>query len=121
MNRAAGMIEANEPPLVGLVRELDEELSLELTSSQLTLSCVDWVSPHGPWDDSLMFIFDGGRLDPEQISRLQPDHNELKRYAFLGPNEVRQRLRPYVWLRLDAALKAAESQAVAYLHDGHPA
>jgi ADP-ribose pyrophosphatase YjhB (NUDIX family) len=59
-----GMIEANEPPVVGLIRELREELSLELTSSQLTLSCVDWVAPHSPWDDSLMFIFDGGQLDP---------------------------------------------------------
>ena len=116
-----GMIEANEPPISGLLRELNEELSLELTASQLTLSCVDWVSPHGPWDDSLMFIFDGGRLDPGQISRLQPDRGELKRYAFLAQDEVRQRLRPYVWLRLEAALKAAESQTVAYLHDGHPA
>jgi 8-oxo-dGTP pyrophosphatase MutT (NUDIX family) len=115
------MIEPNEPPVVGLIRELTEELSLELTSSQLTLSCVDWVSPHGPWDDSLMFIFDGGQLDPDQISRLQPDHSELKRYAFLGLDEAQQRLRPYVWLRLAAALKAAESQTVAYLHDGHPA
>ena len=113
-----GMIEANEPPLDGLLRELKEELSLQLTPSHLTLACVDWVSPHGPWDDSLMFIFDGGLLDPDQIARLQPDHNELRRCAFLAPEEARQRLRPYVWLRLQAALKAAESGAVAYLHDG---
>jgi hypothetical protein len=24
--------------------------------------CVDWV-PHGPWDDQLSLIFDGGTLD----------------------------------------------------------
>jgi 8-oxo-dGTP diphosphatase len=116
-----GMIEANEPPVDGLLRELKEELDLELIPSQLTLACVDWVSPHGPWDDSLMFIFDGGRLDANQISRLQPDHDELKRYALFAPNDARQRLRPYVWLRIEAALKAAESQTVAYLHDGNPA
>lgn len=116
-----GMIEANEPPIVGLIRELKEELNLEIASNQLTLACVDWVSPHGPWDDSLMLIFDGGQLAPDQISGLQPDPSELKRYAFLSPDEARQRLRPYVWLRIEAALKAAESQTVAYLHDGHPA
>ena len=33
--------------------------------------CVDWVSPHGPWDDSLMFIFDGGVLSEEQIAGLR--------------------------------------------------
>jgi hypothetical protein len=65
-----------------------------------------------------MFIFDGGQLAPEQISRLQPDHDELKRYAFLYTDEAQQRLRPYVWLRLEAAIKAADLQTVAYLHDG---
>jgi 8-oxo-dGTP pyrophosphatase MutT (NUDIX family) len=116
-----GMIEANEPPLDGLLRELNEELSLQLAPHHLTLSCIDWVSPHGPWDDSLMLIFDAGRLDDTQISRLQPDHDELKRYAFLNPDEAAHRLRPYVWLRLEAAMKAADSHTVAYLHDGVPA
>lgn len=46
------MIEAIEPPVDGLIRELREELSLELRPRQLTLSCIDWGSPHGPWDDS---------------------------------------------------------------------
>jgi 8-oxo-dGTP diphosphatase len=113
-----GMVEANEPPLNGLIRELKEELNLELSTSELALACVDWVAPHGPWDDSLMLIFDGGQLDTDQISHLQPDHDELKRYAFLEPDAARQRLRPYVWLRLEAALKAVESHTVAYLHDG---
>jgi hypothetical protein len=35
-----------------------------------------------------MFIFDGGRLDPRQISCLKPHHNGVKRYAFLGPDEA---------------------------------
>ena len=116
-----GMIEANEPPVDGLLRELREELNLELPSSQLALACVDWVSPHGPWDDSLMFVFDGGVLTEEQISGLHPDHEELDRYAFLTAEVAQQRLRPYVWIRVEAALKAAESQTVAYLHDGRPA
>ncbi|TDO55570.1 NUDIX domain-containing protein [Kribbella sp. VKM Ac-2571] len=116
-----GMIEANEPPITGLIRELKEELNLELAPDQLALSCIDWVSPHGPWDDSLMFIFDAGQLPAEQIARLQPDHDELRRYGFLELEQAQHRLRPYVWLRLEAALKAAESQTVAYLHDGYPA
>jgi integrase len=45
----------------------------------------------------------------------------LRRYASLEPDAARERLRPYVWLRLEAALKAADSQAVAYLHNGLPA
>ncbi|MEV4264568.1 NUDIX hydrolase [Kribbella sp. NPDC049584] len=114
-----GMIEANEPPIDGLIRELKEELNLEVTAGQLTLVCIDWVSPHGPWDDSLMLIFDAGQLTSGQISDLEPNHNELARYALLTPDEARNRLRPYVWLRLQAALDADESKTVAYLHDGH--
>jgi ADP-ribose pyrophosphatase YjhB (NUDIX family) len=116
-----GMVEANEPPIDGLVRELNEELNLETPTSQLTLVCIDWVSPHGPWDDSLMFIFDAGRLTPKRISHLRPNRDELTRYAFLMPHDAQQRLRPYVWLRLQAALQADESKTVAYLHDGHRA
>ncbi|WP_427893495.1 NUDIX domain-containing protein [Kribbella sp. GL6] len=116
-----GMIEANEPPIDGLIRELKEELNLELAPNQLTLSCIDWVSPHGPWDDSLMFIFDAGRLPAGQIARLEPDRDELRRCDFFELEQVRHRLRPYVWHRVEAALKAAESQTVAYLHDGYPA
>jgi ADP-ribose pyrophosphatase YjhB (NUDIX family) len=39
------MIEANEPPIAGLIRELKEEPGLELRSGQLTLACIDWVAP----------------------------------------------------------------------------
>src|SRR5262245_8516100 len=55
-----GMAEANESPIDALRRELTEELGLDLPAHGVTLLCVDWVSPHGPWDDSLMFIFDAG-------------------------------------------------------------
>ena len=55
-----GMAEANEPPHLAAEREVREELGLELRVGPLLV--VDWVAPHGPWDDSLMFIFDGGAL-----------------------------------------------------------
>ncbi|HWG65189.1 MAG TPA: NUDIX domain-containing protein, partial [Streptosporangiaceae bacterium] len=55
-----GMAEANEPPADAVRRELREELGLGIQVGDLL--CVDWVSPHGPWDDLLNFIFDGGTL-----------------------------------------------------------
>jgi 8-oxo-dGTP diphosphatase len=116
-----GMAEANEPPLDALCRELAEELGLKIVARNMTLLCVDWVSPHGPWDDSLMFIFDTGTLTAEQIAGLRLTDSELAAYEFCTPEQAQQRLRSYVWLRVSAALEALDTHRVAYLHDGHPA
>jgi 8-oxo-dGTP diphosphatase len=116
-----GMAEANEPPIEALRRELTEELGLEISAHNMTLLCLDWVSPHGPWDDSLMFIFDAGTLTAEQITSLRLTDSELAAYEFCTPSQAQQRLRPYVWQRVHVALKALESCRAVYLHDGHPA
>jgi 8-oxo-dGTP pyrophosphatase MutT (NUDIX family) len=60
-----GMVEANEPPHEAAQRELREELGLNLPVSRPLV--IDWVSPHGVWDDLLAFVFDGGRLDQRHI------------------------------------------------------
>ncbi|MGH3854258.1 MAG: NUDIX domain-containing protein [Pseudonocardiaceae bacterium] len=115
-----GMAEANEPPLDALRRELEEELGHNVRAEDVTLLCVDWVSPHDPWDDSLMFIFDAGALTTQQASALRLADGELAAYEFCTPTQVEQRLRPYVWRRVAAALQALESRCATYLHDGHP-
>jgi 8-oxo-dGTP diphosphatase len=79
---------------------------------------IDWVSPHGPWDDSLMFVFDGGVLADEQQARIKLRDGELSEYRFCPADEASQLLRPYVWRRLDSALAAARHGNTDYLHDG---
>jgi 8-oxo-dGTP diphosphatase len=61
------MAEANEPPADALRRELREEPGLGIKVGDIL--CVDWVSPHGPRDDLLNFIFDGG---PSAIATSTP-------------------------------------------------
>lgn len=114
-----GMVESNEPPHEAARRELKEELGLDVTVGELL--CVDWVSPHGPWDDLLAFIFDGGRLTTDQVSDLRPADDELAAFEFVDQNQARQRLRPSVFKRLTAALQVARSgQHTRYLRDGAP-
>lgn len=67
-----------------------------------------------------MFIFDAGILTADQIARLRLADSELAGYEFCAPEQARQRLRPYVWLRVNAALQALEPRRTAYLHDGRP-
>jgi 8-oxo-dGTP pyrophosphatase MutT (NUDIX family) len=111
-----GMAEANEPPLDAARREVREELGIQYTGCRLLV--VDWVSPHGPWDDSLMFIFDGGVLSDEDQEWISLRDGELAGYRFVEPEEAATLLRPYVWKRVSAAMSVTPGRS-AYLHDGN--
>lgn len=108
-----GMAEANEPPHAAARREVVEELGLDIHVGELL--CIDWVPPHGPWDDLLAFIFDGGRLDDTQTSAIRMADGELNAAEFCTEVEAQQRLRPYVWARLSAALEALKTGHTAYV------
>jgi 8-oxo-dGTP diphosphatase len=112
-----GMAEANEPPADAVRRELREELGLDIHVGDLL--CVDWVSPHGPWDDLLNFIFDGGTLSDGDINRLRLVDHELRAIEFCDEGQAKERLRPYVWRRASAALEALETGRARYLQDGN--
>jgi ADP-ribose pyrophosphatase YjhB (NUDIX family) len=112
-----GMAEANEPPRRAAQRELKEELGLEIEITELL--CVDWVSPHGPWDDLLTFIFDGGVLSADQVGALTPRDDELAGWEFCTTDQAQQRLRPYAWRRVAIALDALKTGRARYLQDGY--
>ncbi|GGN62935.1 NUDIX hydrolase [Actinoplanes lobatus] len=111
-----GMAEANEAPADTARREVAEELGIEFVGGRLLV--VDWVSPHGPWDDLVAFVFDGGVLPEEARARIRLGDGELRGYAFAAPREAAGMLRNYVWRRLSAALECAELGTTGYLHNG---
>jgi len=113
-----GMAEANEPPHLAVRRELKEELGLDVHIHRLL--CIDWVAPHGPWDDLLVFVFDGGTLTEQQISMLRPVDTEIAAIEFCDEQQAAQRLRPYIWQRIDAALTALATGTTCYLTNGTP-
>lgn len=112
-----GMVEANEPPHVAASRELKEELGIEIEVGRLLV--IDWVSPHGPWDDLLSLVFDSSQLTAEQISTIQFRDAEISAFEFCDRGQVEKRLRPYVWRRISVALDAQETMQTHYLVDGY--
>jgi 8-oxo-dGTP diphosphatase len=113
-----GMAEANEPPHLAVQREIKEELGLTLRIGRLL--CIDWVAPHEPWDDLIVFLFDAGTLTKPQISTLRPADNELAAAEFCNETQAAERLRPYVWQRTKAALNALANGTTSYLTNGTP-
>ena len=65
-----GMVEANEAPQAGALRELGEELSLTRVIGRPLV--VEWVGAHGPWDDQIVFVFDGGVMSPDDVDGIGP-------------------------------------------------
>ena len=112
-----GMAEANESPADVVRRELREELGLDAQIGGLL--CVDWVSPHSPWDDLVSFIFDGGVLDEDAIAGLRLTDDELAAFEFCDEGQVKERLRPYVWRGVSVALEALTTGRARYLQDGY--
>ena len=95
-----------------------EELGLRVTL--LRLLVVDWVAPHGPWNDQLAFVFDGGTLDEDQADRLRPRDDELSETAFVTAPEATDRLRDRTRCRFEYALQSLDAGRPLYLRDGTP-
>jgi ADP-ribose pyrophosphatase YjhB (NUDIX family) len=107
-----GMAEANEPPRSAAAREVHEEVDLMVPIGRLLH--VEWVGPNGPWDDQFVFVFDGGVLDPDQISQIELKDPELSAYRFVTVDDAARLLRPDVHRRLDQAHTALTTDAIRY-------
>ncbi|WEB40625.1 NUDIX hydrolase [Streptomyces yunnanensis] len=114
-----GMAEANEPPEDAVGRELAEELGFTVVLHGLLV--VDWVAPHGPWDDQIAFVFDGGTLTQDQADGLHPTDYELSEAAFFTAEEADSRLGDRIRHRFEASLLALGTGRPLYLRDGTPA
>lgn len=110
-----GMAEANEPLASAARRELREELGIDVSVGRLLV--VDWVGPRGPWDDQLIFIFDGGVLNSNTIDRIKIVDNEISDFAFRAPEEGEQYLRPDMWSLLLSAYRCLEENTTLYFEN----
>ncbi|NIK61048.1 NUDIX domain-containing protein [Kribbella shirazensis] len=110
-----GIVEYDESPYEACCREVKEEIGLDLEIGRLLV--VDWVPAHGPWSDSLAFVFDGGVLDHETLSL---DPTEARTHHFLTVAEASPRLRPSMARRLTLAEQSLTTGLPAYADFGRP-
>ena len=112
-----GILEDGEPPHVGCLREVEEELGLSLPAGRML--AVAWSAPEGPRPRAIVsFIFDGGVLDDPGRIRLQRE--ELDGWRFTAPGELADYLPCILLGRVRAALAARDTGVPAYVAAGEP-
>jgi ADP-ribose pyrophosphatase YjhB (NUDIX family) len=111
-----GTIEENEAPRTACIREVEEELGLQVAITRLL--CVDYMSAEPGKNESLQFVFYGGILSPAQIQNIALQESELSAYRFVSCEEATHLLTLNLACRLAPSLLALKQGATAYLENG---
>lgn len=110
-----GVLEENESPRHGCLREVREELGVELPSARLL--AVNWMSSWRGWDDACTFLFDGGVHPADLVDRLVLQRREIMAVHWCTPEQVRSRAAPAT-ARLLATVERSDGDGTLYLEDG---
>lgn len=114
-----GVVEPGEAPARAGVREVAEELGLDLPDP-LRLLVLDWQPSQPPQYGGLRLLFDGGRLTEHQIGKLLLPADELRGWRFVTEAEATSLLSPDRMRRLTWALRARERNHPLNLEAGQP-
>lgn len=109
-----GAVEADESPRSCCVRELAEELGLELVVGRLL--CLEWQGPEPDRSESMMLVYDAGTLPETSEIHLPPD--ELASYRFVDDADLDVLLPARLARRVRAALHALATGSLAELENG---
>lgn len=113
-----GIVNVGESPWAGAVREIDEELSLDVEVGRILV--VDWLAPYLGWEDAVELIFEGGQLTQEQIETIVADPGEIRAVHWLAPDKAADRMAPFARGRMLAAVACRLGGGTQYLERGLP-
>ncbi|MEI6238284.1 MAG: NUDIX hydrolase [bacterium] len=113
---AGGVVVENESPKDACIREVKEEIGINLKDASLL--CIDYCSNKEGNGDSLQFIFFGGVLTEKEIKEIKIDGKELVDYRFVKVEEALSLLSEKLKVRIPRCLEALKNNAVVYFENG---
>ena len=110
-----GYVETGETPHQACIREVKEELGIDVQLGYLL--AVDWA-PHPAEGDKLLFVFDGKTLTADQQAAIRLPPDELVEYAYRELADATTLLIPRLARRIAAAVQAHTTGRTRYLEHG---
>lgn len=111
-----GAVEADESPWATAIRELTEELGWNRPLGRLLV--VDYVRPQEARPEGVVFVFDGGVLDETDLVGMVFPVAEILSASFHTLTQARNRVKPLLADRLDAAMEAAKQGVTVLCEQG---
>ena len=111
-----GIVDKDESPCYAAIREAKEEVGIGIKTCQLL--CVDYNQAKGAEDERLEFIFFGGKLLDEEVSKIKVDGDEISEYEFFKTEDALLLLKGKWNSRLPKCLEALKNSTAIYLENG---
>jgi ADP-ribose pyrophosphatase YjhB (NUDIX family) len=112
-----GTVEAEESPMEGLMREVRENLGINITPTHVL--AIDYISNKDVKGEYLSFLFGAIDLNENQAQNIMVSMKDIKDFKFVDIDVAYSMLVPAISRRLASALKAvSENYVMVYLEDG---
>jgi 8-oxo-dGTP diphosphatase len=112
-----GMVEANESPVQACLREVHEELGLEVKLGRLL--CLEYAMPDARGPERRLFVFDAGTISDLEVAQIILPPDELSGFRFVTLAESQELLPEPLALRVRQSLMALEHPPqTVYLENG---
>jgi len=111
-----GVVDLHESPAACIVREVREELDLDV--SVRSLLAVNWLPPLHGWADATVFVFDLGTVGDDVVARASLQLREIAAVHWTGPDDWARKVAPYN--RRLLTLLTDHREGTLYLEDSRP-
>ena len=113
-----GVVDPGEPPAVTVVREVREELGIDVEVQGLV--AVNWLPPWRGWDDAHLFLFDLGVHDTGELDPARFLRREIAGAHWVAPASAGEHVAPYTARMLEEVAGWEPGQTL-YLENSEPA